>query len=61
MPLAEKLDPLLLSLANAPLDDEPTTEEDLRAIAEADEAVRRGDVISLEDFERIVDARVAAE
>jgi hypothetical protein len=32
------LDPLVLSLINAPLDDESTTEEDLRAIDKATNA-----------------------
>ena len=42
MPLAEKLDPVALSLTNAPVDDEPETEEELRAIAETREALRAG-------------------
>ena len=42
MPLAEKLDPVALSLTNAPVDDEPETEEELRAIAETREALREG-------------------
>ena len=52
MPLAEKLDPVDLSLANAPVDDEPTTEGDLAAIAEANEAVRRGDVLTTAELMR---------
>jgi len=43
MPLAEKLDPLVLALLNAPIDDEPTTEEDLRAVAEADASLATGE------------------
>ena len=43
MPLAEKLDPLVLALLNAPIDDEPTTEEDLRAVAEANASLAAGD------------------
>jgi hypothetical protein len=39
-------DPLLHALVAAPLDDEPTTEEDLSAIREADEAIARGDQIA---------------
>jgi hypothetical protein len=42
MPLAEKLDPVALSLTNAPVDDEPETEEELRAIAETREALQAG-------------------
>jgi hypothetical protein len=51
-PTAQKLDPLVLSLINAPVDDEPTTEEDLRAIAQADEDFRQGRCISHEDLMR---------
>jgi hypothetical protein len=47
-PVAEKLDPVTLSLLNAPVDDEPLTEEDLKALAEADEDIRCGRVMSLE-------------
>jgi hypothetical protein len=36
-------DPVLRALANAPVDDEPTTEEDLRAIAEADASLAAGE------------------
>jgi len=52
------------TLANAPWDDEPVTEEDLSDIAEARAAISRGEVISneevlagfgltVEDFERM--------
>ena len=37
------------AMLNAPLDDEPLTEEDLLAIAEAREAERRGELIPLEE------------
>ncbi len=43
MPLAEKLDPLVLALLNAPIDDEPTTDEDLRAIEEASASLKAGE------------------
>ena len=43
------LDPLSSKLALAPLDDEPFTEEDRRAVAEADEWRKQNDPISLED------------
>ncbi len=51
-PVAEKLDPVSLSLLNAPVDDEPLTEEDLKAIAEADEDIRRGDVMTTDELKR---------
>jgi hypothetical protein len=51
-PVAEKLDPVTLSLLNAPVDDEPLTEEDLKAIAEADEDIRRGDVMTTDELKR---------
>jgi len=51
-PVAEKLNPVTLSLLNAPVDDEPLTEEDLKAIAEADEDIRRGDVMTTEELKR---------
>jgi hypothetical protein len=43
MPLAEKLDPVTLSLANAPLGDEPETEEELRAIEACRQSVQAGE------------------
>jgi hypothetical protein len=48
-PAAEKLDPVTLSLLNAPVDDEPLTEEDIKALEEADEDIRCGRVMSLEE------------
>jgi hypothetical protein len=58
------LDPVARSLANAPLDDEPVTEEEAREIAAARASLDRGEGIphekvlaefglSLEDFERM--------
>ena len=48
VPVAKKLDPVTLSLLNAPVDDEPLTEEDVKALEEADEDIRHGRVVSLE-------------
>lgn len=39
-------------LDNAPIDDEPETEEERRAVAEAREELRRGEVISAEEIKR---------
>jgi hypothetical protein len=39
-------------LRNAPIDDEPETEEERAAVAEAEAAIARGDVIRDEDLER---------
>lgn len=47
--LAEE-DPVARALENAPIDDEPVTDEDIAAIEEADEAARRGELISHEDL-----------
>lgn len=46
---ASTLDELL---DGAPIDDEPETEEERRAVAEAREELRRGDVISAEEIKR---------
>ena len=51
-PVAKKLDPVTLSLLNAPVDDEPLTEEDIKALEEADEDIRRGDVMTTEELKR---------
>jgi hypothetical protein len=51
MPVAEQLDPVTLSLLNAPVDDEPLTVEELRAIEETKASLRTGEpTISIEDF-----------
>jgi len=50
--LEQLTDPVLLAFLNAPEDDEPLTDEDLAAIAEAKADVARGDVVSLEEVER---------
>jgi hypothetical protein len=47
--LQSMLDPLSRKLALAPADDEPFTEEDRRAIAEADEWSKRNAPIALEN------------
>ena len=62
--LEAMLDPVSVALANAPMDDEPVSEEEARDIAEARAAYARGEVVShqevladfgltAEDFERM--------
>lgn len=46
------VDPVLLALANAPLDDEPETDEEREAVAEGRAALARGDSMSLKDVRR---------
>ncbi len=48
--LARKADPVAWALDNAPLDDEPTTEADLKAIAEAEADIVAGRLTSAEDL-----------
>lgn len=38
-------------LDNAPLDDEPETEDERRAVAEGYKALRRGDTVSLDEID----------
>jgi hypothetical protein len=45
-------DPFLQALVNAPLDEEPETEDERTAVAEARAALERGDVISDENLRR---------
>jgi hypothetical protein len=45
-------DPVLLALANAPLDDEPETDEEREAVAEGRAALARGESVSLEEVRR---------
>jgi len=45
-------DPVLRALANAPLDDEPETEEERLAVEEARESLRRGEGVSHEELRR---------
>ena len=52
--LAPLADPVYLAFLNAPEDDEPLTDEDLAAIAEAKADVARGDVVSHEEAERLL-------
>jgi len=49
-PVAKKLDPVTLSLLNAPVDDEPLTEEEIKDIEASEEDIRHGRVISIEDL-----------
>ena len=44
-------DPVARSLAEAPVDDEDTTEEDIAAFRETDDDFRAGDVATQEDLE----------
>jgi hypothetical protein len=44
-------DPLLYALANAPLDDEPLTDEDRAAIAEARAEIERGETVTLDELD----------
>ena len=46
------MDPVLLSLLNAPADDEPYTDQQRREDAEAEESIARGDGIRHEDVLR---------
>jgi hypothetical protein len=46
--LEAMLDPVSVALANAPMDDEPVSEEEARDIAEARAAYARGEVVSNE-------------
>jgi hypothetical protein len=58
LPIAEQRlaalrdDPLLRALLAAPEDDEPLTDEDLAALAEARAEFARGETMSLEEAER---------
>jgi len=47
--LQSMLDPLSRKLALAPIDDEPFTEEDRQAVAEADEWLKRNKPIPMEE------------
>ena len=50
--IARRIDPVERALMDAPLDDEPETDEERAAVAEAQEAYARGDVIADEDLDR---------
>lgn len=45
-------DPVLRSLHNAPIDDEPETAVEKAAVAEARRAIKRGEVVSHEQLRR---------
>lgn len=51
--LRDEGDPLLRVLKEAPIDDEPETEEERRAVEEAWEDVRAGRVVSHEEVKRM--------
>lgn len=50
-------DPVYQAFMNAPIDDEPLTEEDLAAIKEAEAEIARGEYYSLEDIRNDLDER----
>jgi hypothetical protein len=52
MMASEYIDPVLLSLLNAPPDDEPYTEEQQREAAEGEAAIARGEGIPHEEVMR---------
>ncbi|HZS11185.1 MAG TPA: hypothetical protein VFA38_02975 [Nitrospirales bacterium] len=43
-------DPVLRAFMNAPLGDEPLTEEDIAAIEEAHQEIARGDVVDWDEY-----------
>lgn len=47
-------DPVLKALKNAPWDDEPLTEEDIKALEEAHEDVKAGRIVSHEEAKRLL-------
>ena len=47
--LSQLVDPIVLAFLNAPVDDEETTEEDLRALDEARAEYERGETVSLDE------------
>jgi len=57
--LAKLTDPVLLAFLNAPLDDEPLTDEDRAAIAEGRFDMANGLTVSLADVMAELDARDA--
>jgi hypothetical protein len=50
----EKENPILKALKNAPLDDEPLTQEEIKALREADKAEAKGEIVSHEEARRIL-------
>ena len=57
--IASSVDPVERLLANAPLDDEEVTDEDLAAFAETDEDFRTGNTYTQEEVERELGLRAA--
>jgi len=55
--LDRRTDPLTMLLENAPLDDEPVTEEEEAAVQVAREEIARGETISLEEIRAEFDAQ----
>lgn len=55
--LDRRTDPLTVLLENAPLDDEPVTEEEEAAVQIAREEIARGETISLEAVRAEFDAQ----
>lgn len=47
--LSRLVDPVVLAFLDAPVDDEETTEEDLRALDEARAEYERGETVSLDE------------
>jgi hypothetical protein len=54
-PVLAEHDPVLRAFLNAPIDDEPLTEEDIAAIEAAKARVRRGEYVTFADLERRLD------
>ena len=54
--LDRRTDPLTVLLDNAPLDDEPVTEEEEAAVQIAREEIARGETISLDEIRAEFDA-----
>jgi len=48
--LAALADPMMVALLNAPIDDEPLTDEDRAAIAEARAEQERGELATLDEY-----------
>lgn len=52
--LSEKEDPVLKAMENAPLDDEPLTKEDVKALDKAYRDIKEGRILSDKEFRRRV-------
>jgi hypothetical protein len=50
--VSKECDPVLQEFLNAPEDDEPLTEEELKAIEEGEEAIARGETRDLDEVLR---------